>query len=57
MAAEGLSAGGSPSALPGWDLEAWYQDLEEVLAAAEPSGPAAPWGAEQVRGPRAPGRG
>ncbi|OPJ90008.1 DNA damage-inducible transcript 3 protein [Patagioenas fasciata] len=48
MAAEGLSAGGSTSALPAWDLEAWYQDLEEVLAAAEPSGSSAPWGAEQA---------
>ncbi|XP_074785775.1 DNA damage-inducible transcript 3 protein [Athene noctua] len=43
MAAEGLPAGG-----PGWELEAWYQDLEEVLAAAEPSGPSPPWGTEQA---------
>ncbi|NXW95073.1 DDIT3 protein, partial [Alopecoenas beccarii] len=50
MAAEGLPAGGSTSALPGWELEAWYQDLEEVLAAAEPSGPSPPWGAEQGAG-------
>uniref|UniRef100_A0A8C8AK90 DNA damage-inducible transcript 3 protein n=1 Tax=Otus sunia TaxID=257818 RepID=A0A8C8AK90_9STRI len=42
MAAEGLPAGG-----PGWELEAWYQDLEEVLAAAEPSGPSPPWGPAQ----------
>ncbi|NXT96615.1 DDIT3 protein, partial [Anhinga rufa] len=48
MAAEGLSAGGPTGALPSWELEAWYQDLQEVLAAAEPSGPAPPWGAEQV---------
>ncbi|NWQ84221.1 DDIT3 protein, partial [Columbina picui] len=47
MAAEGLPAGGAPPALPGWELDAWYQDLEEVLAAAEPSGPSPPWGAEQ----------
>ncbi|NXT58652.1 DDIT3 protein, partial [Pluvianellus socialis] len=44
MAAEGLPAGGSASALPGWELEAWYQDLQEVLAATEPSGPPLPWG-------------
>uniref|UniRef100_A0A8D0F0C2 DNA damage-inducible transcript 3 protein n=1 Tax=Strix occidentalis caurina TaxID=311401 RepID=A0A8D0F0C2_STROC len=43
MAAEGLPVGG-----PGWELEAWYQDLEEVLAAAEPSGPSPPWGTEQA---------
>ncbi|NXF63618.1 DDIT3 protein, partial [Ciccaba nigrolineata] len=43
MAAEGLPVGG-----PGWELEAWYQDLEEVLAAAEPSGPSPPWGTEQL---------
>uniref|UniRef100_A0A8B9N5J9 DNA damage-inducible transcript 3 protein n=1 Tax=Accipiter nisus TaxID=211598 RepID=A0A8B9N5J9_9AVES len=46
MAAEGLPAGGPASALPGWELEAWYQDLQEVLAAAEPNGPSVPWGAE-----------
>ncbi|NXT28558.1 DDIT3 protein, partial [Syrrhaptes paradoxus] len=49
MAAEGLPAGGAAGALPGWELEAWYQDLQEVLAAAEPGGAASPWGAEQVR--------
>lgn len=54
MAAEGLSAGGSTSALPGWELEAWYQDLEEVLAAAEPSGPSPPWESEQVRSQQCP---
>ncbi|NXD88836.1 DDIT3 protein, partial [Halcyon senegalensis] len=42
MAAEGLAAGG-----PSWELEAWYQDLEEVLAAAEPGGASLPWGGEQ----------
>ncbi|NXK15678.1 DDIT3 protein, partial [Herpetotheres cachinnans] len=47
MAAEGLPVGGPAGALPGWELEAWYQDLQEVLAAAEPSGPSPPWGAEQ----------
>ncbi|NWT49128.1 DDIT3 protein, partial [Chroicocephalus maculipennis] len=49
MAAEGLPAGTPAGALPSWELEAWYQDLQEVLAAAEPSGPSTPWGAEQVR--------
>ncbi|XP_049675536.1 DNA damage-inducible transcript 3 protein [Accipiter gentilis] len=48
MAAEGLPAGGPAGALPGWELEAWYQDLQEVLAAAEPNGPSVPWGAEQA---------
>lgn len=48
MAAEGLPAGEPAGALPGWELEAWYQDLQEVLAAAEPNGPSVPWGAEQV---------
>lgn len=48
MAAEGLPAGGSAGTLPSWELEAWYQDLQEVLAAAEPSGPSPSWGAEQV---------
>ncbi|NXN65302.1 DDIT3 protein, partial [Himantopus himantopus] len=48
MAAEGLPAGGPAGALPGWELEAWYQDLQEVLAAAEPSGPSPPWGTEQL---------
>ncbi|XP_074021011.1 DNA damage-inducible transcript 3 protein [Numenius arquata] len=49
MAAEGLPAGTPAGALPGWELEAWYQDLQEVLAAAaEPSGPSLPWGAEQA---------
>ncbi|KGL98604.1 DNA damage-inducible transcript 3 protein [Charadrius vociferus] len=47
MAAEGLPAGGPAGALSGWELEAWYQDLQEVLAAAEPSGPSPPWGTEQ----------
>ncbi|KAM8990658.1 LOW QUALITY PROTEIN: DNA damage-inducible transcript 3 protein [Ara ararauna] len=45
MAAEGLPAG----AVPGWELEAWYQDLQELLA-AEPAGAPPPWGPEQVRG-------
>ncbi|NXV76778.1 DDIT3 protein, partial [Atlantisia rogersi] len=50
MAAEGLPVEGAPAgALPSWELEAWYQDLQEVLAAAESSGPPLPWGAEQVR--------
>ncbi|KFR05376.1 DNA damage-inducible transcript 3 protein, partial [Nipponia nippon] len=31
--------------LPSWELEAWYQDLQEVLAAAEPK-LAPPWGSE-----------
>lgn len=55
MAAEGLWGPGGP---PGWELEGWYQDLQEVLA-AEPPGPAPTWGAEQVsEGPAAPpGRG
>ncbi|KAM6188997.1 DNA damage-inducible transcript 3 protein [Sarcoramphus papa] len=48
MAAEGLPAGGPTSTLPSWELEAWYQDLQEVLAAAEGSGPSPPWGAEQA---------
>ncbi|NXW99933.1 DDIT3 protein, partial [Larus smithsonianus] len=47
MAAEGLPAGTPAGTLPSWELEAWYQDLQEVLAAAEPSGPSTPWGAEQ----------
>ncbi|KFQ67320.1 DNA damage-inducible transcript 3 protein [Phaethon lepturus] len=48
MAAEGLPAGGPTGALPGWELEAWYQDLQEVLAAAEePCEPSPPWGVEQ----------
>uniref|UniRef100_A0A8B9E4V1 DNA damage inducible transcript 3 n=1 Tax=Anser cygnoides TaxID=8845 RepID=A0A8B9E4V1_ANSCY len=38
MAAEGLPVAGSAGGLPGWELEAWYQDLQEVLAAAEPPG-------------------
>ncbi|NWX67925.1 DDIT3 protein, partial [Alca torda] len=50
MAAEGLPAGTPAGTLPSWELEAWYQDLQEVLAAAEPSGPSPPWGAEQVKG-------
>ncbi|NWY48109.1 DDIT3 protein, partial [Sylvia atricapilla] len=55
MAAEGLWGPGGP---PGWELEGWYQDLQEVLA-AEPPGAAPTWGAEQVSaGPAAPpGRG
>ncbi|NXV20599.1 DDIT3 protein, partial [Cepphus grylle] len=47
MAAEGLPAGTPAGTLPSWELEAWYQDLQEVLAAAEPSGPSLPWGDEQ----------
>ncbi|NXN34499.1 DDIT3 protein, partial [Nycticryphes semicollaris] len=51
MAAEGLPAGTPAGAMPSWELEAWYQDLQEVLAAAaEPSGPSLPWGAEQGSG-------
>ncbi|NWY94464.1 DDIT3 protein, partial [Loxia curvirostra] len=44
MAAEGLWG---PSGPPGWELDGWYQDLQEVLA-AEPPGTAPAWGAEQV---------
>ncbi|NXA15355.1 DDIT3 protein, partial [Sapayoa aenigma] len=44
MAAEELWGAGGP---PGWDLEGWYQDLQEVLA-AEPPGAAPSWGAEQA---------
>ncbi|NWW36547.1 DDIT3 protein, partial [Panurus biarmicus] len=44
MAAEGLWGPGGP---PGWELEGWYQDLQEVLAAEAP-GTAPTWGAEQV---------
>ncbi|NXT62490.1 DDIT3 protein, partial [Chaetops frenatus] len=44
MAAEGLWGPGGP---PGWELDGWYQDLQEVLA-AEPPGTAPTWGAEQV---------
>ncbi|NXK18618.1 DDIT3 protein, partial [Arenaria interpres] len=52
MAAEGLPAGTPAGALPGWELEGWYQDLQEVLAAAaDPGGPSLPWGAEQVAPP------
>ncbi|XP_064354759.1 DNA damage-inducible transcript 3 protein [Dromaius novaehollandiae] len=50
MAAESLPVAGAagPGALPGWELEAWYQDLQEVLAAAEPGGQhPPPRGAEQ----------
>ncbi|NXJ86865.1 DDIT3 protein, partial [Trogon melanurus] len=47
MAAEGLPVEGGP----GWELDAWYQDLQEVLAAAEPGAPPLPWGAEQVTAP------
>ncbi|XP_030324075.1 DNA damage-inducible transcript 3 protein [Calypte anna] len=45
MAAEGLTPG---STLPVWELEAWYQDLQEVLAASEPCGSSLPWGSEQT---------
>ncbi|NXK01395.1 DDIT3 protein, partial [Corythaixoides concolor] len=46
-----MAAQGGPAApLPGWELDAWYQDLQEVLAAAESDGPSPPWGAAQVRG-------
>ncbi|KAM4643981.1 DNA damage-inducible transcript 3 protein [Amazona ochrocephala] len=48
MAAEGLPAGAPAAALPGGELEAWYQDLQEVLAAAEPAGPPLPWVPEQA---------
>ncbi|NXB99843.1 DDIT3 protein, partial [Orthonyx spaldingii] len=44
MAAEGLWGPGGP---PGWELDGWYQDLQEVLA-AEPPGAAPAWGAEQA---------
>ncbi|NWT07641.1 DDIT3 protein, partial [Vireo altiloquus] len=44
MAAEGLWGSGGP---PGWELDGWYQDLQEVLA-AEPPGTAPTWGAEQA---------
>ncbi|XP_061871432.1 DNA damage-inducible transcript 3 protein [Colius striatus] len=47
MAAEGLPVGTPPGTLPSWELEAWYQDLQELLAAEEPFGPSPPWGAEQ----------
>jgi len=57
MAAEGLPAGGPPGALPGWELEAWYQDLQEVLAAAEPGGPSPAWVAEPVSWGHGPGVG
>ncbi|NWZ17630.1 DDIT3 protein, partial [Agelaius phoeniceus] len=51
MAAEGLWGPGGP---PGWELDGWYQDLQEVLA-AEPPGAAPAWGPEQVSaGPAAP---
>nr|XP_054505167.1 DNA damage-inducible transcript 3 protein [Agelaius phoeniceus] len=43
MAAEGLWGPGGP---PGWELDGWYQDLQEVLA-AEPPGAAPAWGPEQ----------
>ncbi|NXP77580.1 DDIT3 protein, partial [Ramphastos sulfuratus] len=46
MAAQGL-----PAEDPSWELEAWYQDLQEVLAAAEPGEPCPAWGAEQVKVP------
>ncbi|NXX22822.1 DDIT3 protein, partial [Podargus strigoides] len=41
------AAGGPPGAVPGWELDVWYQDLQEVLAAAEPGAPPPGWGAEQ----------
>nr|XP_041567499.1 DNA damage-inducible transcript 3 protein [Taeniopygia guttata]XP_041567500.1 DNA damage-inducible transcript 3 protein [Taeniopygia guttata] len=44
MAAEGLWGPGGP---PSWELEGWYQDLQEVLA-AEPPGTGPAWGAEQA---------
>ncbi|KAM6395022.1 DNA damage-inducible transcript 3 protein isoform 1-T2 [Rhynochetos jubatus] len=48
MAAEGLPAGELAGTLPSWELEAWYQDLQEVLAAADSSRPSPPWQAEQA---------
>ncbi|KAM9368154.1 DNA damage-inducible transcript 3 protein [Phaethornis superciliosus] len=48
MAAEGLPAGTPASTLPIWELEAWYQDLQEVLSASEPCGPSTLWGPEQA---------
>lgn len=48
MAAEGLPVGAPASTLPSWELEGWYQDLQEVLAAAETSGPSSPWESEQA---------
>ncbi|NXF91899.1 DDIT3 protein, partial [Eubucco bourcierii] len=48
MAAQGL-----PAEDPSWELEAWYQDLQEVLAAAEPGEPCPAWGAQQVKVPAA----
>ncbi|NWW87587.1 DDIT3 protein, partial [Rhynochetos jubatus] len=50
MAAEGLPAGELAGTLPSWELEAWYQDLQEVLAAADSSRPSPPWQAEQGAG-------
>ncbi|NXX76972.1 DDIT3 protein, partial [Urocolius indicus] len=50
MAAEGLPVGTPPGTLPSWELEAWYQDLQELLASEEPFGPSPPWGAEQEQG-------
>ncbi|NXL54433.1 DDIT3 protein, partial [Podilymbus podiceps] len=47
MAAEGLPVGAPAGVLPSWELEAWYQDLQEVLAEAEPSEPSPSWGTEQ----------
>ncbi|NXK97543.1 DDIT3 protein, partial [Formicarius rufipectus] len=49
MAAEGLWGAGGP---PSWDLDGWYEDLQDVLA-AEPPGAAPTWAAEQV--PPGPG--
>ncbi|XP_064257127.1 DNA damage-inducible transcript 3 protein [Passer domesticus] len=44
MAAEGLWGPGGP---PGWELDGWYEDLQEVLA-AEPPGAGPAWGPEQA---------
>ncbi|NWS64633.1 DDIT3 protein, partial [Chunga burmeisteri] len=49
MAAEGLPVGGPAGALASWELEAWYQDLQEVLAAAEPK--LLPWWGTAGAGP------
>ncbi|NWU92320.1 DDIT3 protein, partial [Upupa epops] len=42
MAAEGL-----PEGVPSWELDAWYKDLQEVLAVTEPGELPLPWDAEQ----------
>ncbi|NXN98511.1 DDIT3 protein, partial [Rhinopomastus cyanomelas] len=44
-----MEAGGLPPGMPSWELDAWYKDLQDVLAAAEPGGAPLPWGAEQVK--------